>query len=125
DEGAVVPSGADPWELERMSPAALLSRWHDTEQLDVYRPYLASVDAPAGLVDISSPAPRESSSINWLNIFYAAEWAVFAGFAFYLWYRMAKDAWEREVEEFEDAERGGSDSEGATAEGTAAEDADR
>jgi hypothetical protein len=42
--------------------------------------------------------------VNWLNIFYAAEWAIFAGFAFYLWYRLAKDAWEREVEEFEDAE---------------------
>ena len=41
--------------------------------------------------------------MNWLNIFYAAEWAVFAGFAFYLWYRLAKDAWEKEVEDFEDA----------------------
>jgi hypothetical protein len=27
---------------------------------------------------------------------------VFAGFAFYLWYRLAKDAWEKEVEDFED-----------------------
>jgi cytochrome oxidase assembly protein ShyY1 len=109
DEGSAVPPAADPWDIERMSPASLLSRWHDIEQLDVYRPYLASVSAPAGLVDISSPAPRESSPINWLNIFYAAEWAIFAGFAFYLWYRLAKDAWEREVEEFEDAENEGSD----------------
>ena len=44
--------------------------------------------------------------MNWLNIFYAAEWAIFAGFAFYLWYRLAKDQWEREVEEFEDATAG-------------------
>ncbi|WP_309064762.1 SURF1 family protein [Microbacterium sp.] len=103
DEGVTVPPRDDPWELSRMSPAALLSRWHDVEQLDVYRPYLASVEAPAGLTDISSPAPVEKSPINWLNIFYAAEWAVFAGFAFYLWYRLAKDQWEREVEDFEDA----------------------
>ncbi|EYT58573.1 hypothetical protein D514_0114505 [Microbacterium sp. UCD-TDU] len=68
----------------------------------MYRPYLASTTATAGLVDISSPAPDEMSPVNWLNVFYAVEWAIFAGFAFYLWYRLAKDAWEREVEEFED-----------------------
>ncbi|HZU92296.1 MAG TPA: SURF1 family cytochrome oxidase biogenesis protein [Microbacterium sp.] len=103
DEGPVLPTRDDPDRLDRMSTAALLSRWHDVEQLDVYRPYLASTTAEAGLVDISSPAPEEGSSVNWLNIFYAVEWAIFAGFAFYLWYRLAKDAWEREVEEFEDA----------------------
>lgn len=106
DEGVQVPPSTEPMRLDRMSPAALLSRWHDTEQLDVYRPYLASIEAPQGLVDISSPAPELKSPINWLNIFYAIEWAVFAGFAFYLWYRLARDAWEREVEEFEDAASG-------------------
>ncbi|WP_244632430.1 SURF1 family cytochrome oxidase biogenesis protein [Microbacterium sp. Se63.02b] len=103
DEGPQVPPQSDPYQLDRMSSAALLSRWHDIEQLDVYRPYLASTTASAGLVDISSPAPEEMSPVNWLNVFYAVEWAIFAGFAFYLWYRLAKDAWEREVEEFEDA----------------------
>ncbi|BDZ39126.1 SURF1 family protein [Microbacterium suwonense] len=108
DEGVEVPPRADPLQLTRMSPAALLSRWHDIDELNVYRPYLASVTASAGLVDISSPPPQQKSPINWLNIFYAAEWAVFAGFAFYLWYRLAKDAWEREVEEFEEAAGEGS-----------------
>ncbi len=103
DEGVSVPPRDDPWKLSRMSPAALLSRWHDIEQLDVYRAYLASAEAPPGLVDIVSPPPEEKSPVNWLNVFYAAEWAVFAGFAFYLWYRLAKDQWEREVEDFEDA----------------------
>ena len=106
DEGVEIPPRTEPMRLERMSTAALLSRWHDIEQLDVYRPYLASVEAPAGLVDIASPAPELKSPVNWLNVFYAAEWAVFAGFAFYLWYRLARDAWEREVEEFEDAKGG-------------------
>lgn len=104
DEGPSVPPRTDPEQLDRMSPAALLSRWHDIEQLDVYRPYLASTTATAGLADIASPAPDEQSPVNWLNVFYAAEWVIFAGFAFYLWYRLAKDAWERELEEFEDAE---------------------
>jgi len=104
DEGtAVPPRGADAMVLTRMSPAALLSRWHDIEGLDVYRPYLTSAKPLGGLEAISSPAPVEGSGVNWLNIFYAVEWAVFAGFAFYLWYRLGKDAWEREVEELEDA----------------------
>lgn len=101
DEGVELPHRTDPDELTRMSPAALLSRWHDTEQLDVYRPYLASITAPAGLTDIDSPAPVEKSTVNWLNIFYAAEWVIFAGFAFYLWYRLARDDWERQLEAIE------------------------
>ncbi|MDQ1129234.1 SURF1 family protein [Microbacterium sp. SORGH_AS_0888] len=109
DEGPVAPPEADPQDLSRMSPAALLSRWHDIAGLDVYRPFLVSDATSPGLVEISSPAPQTGSGVNWLNIFYAAEWAVFAGFAFYLWYRLAKDAWEKELEELEpegDAPRG-------------------
>lgn len=103
DEGPAVPRGDDPYEMTRMSPAALLGQWGGAPG-DVYRPYLTSFDptggiADAGLVDISSPAPELGSPVNWLNIFYAIEWAVFAGFAFYLWYRLARDAWERELEE--------------------------
>ncbi len=105
DEGPVLPpKSADPMTLTRMSPAALLSRWHDMEGLDVYRAYVASEVAQGPLEDISSPAPAEGSNVNWLNIFYAIEWAVFAGFAFYLWYRLARDAWERELEELEELE---------------------
>ncbi len=99
DEGPQVPPRNDPSELRTMSPAALLSRWHDIGGLEVYRAYLVS-DQPAGaLVRITSHAPEGGGGLNWLNLFYAVEWAVFAGFAFYLWYRLAKDAWEKEVEE--------------------------
>lgn len=102
DEGTALPTRDDPHAMSRMSPAMLLGQWHDVDQLSVYRPYLASVDAPSGLVDIVSPAPDELATVNWLNIFYAIEWAVFAGFAFYIWYRLAKDRWQIEVEEFEE-----------------------
>ena len=105
DEGPVPPpAGADPQTMTRMSPAMLLGQWHDVEELFVYRPYLTSDEPFGGLEAISSPAPAETSSVNWLNIFYAVEWAVFAGFAFYLWYRLAKDAWEKELEDFEEDE---------------------
>lgn len=102
DEGVSLPATDDPFGMDRMSPAMLLGQWHDVDQLSVYRPYLASTEAPDGLVDIVSPAPEEIGTVNWLNIFYAVEWAVFAGFAFYIWYRLAKDRWELEVEEFEE-----------------------
>lgn len=103
DEGpSVPPSGADPYTLTRMSPAMLLGRWHDITDVSVYRQYIASQTAIGPLDDIASPAPDERSRVNWLNIFYAAEWAVFAGFALYLWYRLARDAWEKEVEDLED-----------------------
>jgi cytochrome oxidase assembly protein ShyY1 len=103
DEGPLPPApGDDPQTMTRMSPAALLGQWHDVDELSVYRPYLASSEALGGLEAISSPAPSEGPGLNWLNIFYAVEWAVFAGFAFYLWYRLAKDAWEKELEDLED-----------------------
>ncbi len=111
DEGPRVPApGAPLTEMTTMSPAALLGWWHDTEGLSVYRPYLVAdfdstglPEARGTLVAIDSPAPTELSSVNWLNVFYAVEWAVFAGFAFYMWYRLARDAWEKEVEALEEA----------------------
>ncbi len=33
--------------------------------------------------------------LDWLNIFYALEWLVFAAFALYLWWRMLKDAYQK------------------------------
>ncbi len=104
DEGILPPGpGVDPFELTRMSPAALLGRWHDVTDLDVYRQFIVSDEPAAGLVTIHSPAPDSGTTVNWLNIFYAAEWVIFAGFAFYLWYRLAKDAWEKEIEDLEEA----------------------
>lgn len=110
DEGPVVPpADGDPFVMTRMSPAMLLGQWHDTEGLDMYRSYLVADDV-AGLSEVApqldaivAAPPSEESPVNWLNIFYAVEWAIFAGFAFYLWYRLARDAWEKELEDLEDA----------------------
>lgn len=35
-------------------------------------------------------------SVNLLNLFYAVEWVVFAGFAVYIWWRFVRDEWQRE-----------------------------
>ena len=46
-----------------------------------------------GIKELNTPLPRW-----WLNIFYALEWIVFAGFAVYFWWRLVRDALERERE---------------------------
>lgn len=85
-----------------LSTAALVNQWA-TVPTGVYVGYLVTDAATPGLEQISAPAPSTEISVNWLNIFYAIEWAVFAVFAVFLWFRLVKDAWEREQEESEEA----------------------
>jgi cytochrome oxidase assembly protein ShyY1 len=46
---------------------------------------------PDQLEEISAGISQEAG-INWLSAFYAVEWAVFAGFAVFMWWRLLKDA---------------------------------
>ena len=68
-----------------------------------------SVDAYSGFVIVQKPEnigeailignnPGETT-FNWLTAFYAAEWALFAGFAIYLWARLVKDEVNRQNRE--------------------------
>jgi len=66
---------------------------------DVYEAYVVEHQRLPGLSAIYSPPPIQQVTLNWLNVFYAVEWAVFAGFALYFWYRVVKDAKEREDED--------------------------
>lgn len=96
---------------EAMSIAALINEWDEYDGR-VYGSYAildqASAAASAALVDGAEPIismrPEVDTQLNTLNIFYAIEWIAFMLFAFYLWYRLAKDALEREIEAIEDAE---------------------
>jgi len=65
----------------------------------VYGGYVVASKAPAGLDEIDSPRPISEVSLNLLNVFYAIEWVIFAGFAIFLWYRLVRDALEEETEE--------------------------
>jgi hypothetical protein len=99
---------ADPFVMTTLSEAALVNVWQVTASPDVYSVNLISADAPTGLDPIFSPRPEAQTTLNWLNVFYAVEWVVFAGFAVYFWYRLGRDAWEREAEEKALAESSGS-----------------
>lgn len=95
--------GNDPFVIETMAPAQLVNLWEPFDGL-TYPGFLVSHDAPNGLDLIDSVPPLPQDKVNLLNLFYAAEWVVFAGFALYFWYRITKDAWEKEIDEIADAE---------------------
>jgi len=92
------PAG-DSMEVTKVAPSALINLWADFTDESVYSAYIVDATAPAGLDVIDSPEPQVDQSLNWLNVFYAIEWVVFAGFAVFLWYRLVRDALEREQEE--------------------------
>lgn len=101
-----------PREVTTMAVPWLLNLW-DTADGPIYDVYVLSSDAPAGLEQIVAPPPEQKAEVNWLNIFYAIEWVVFAGFAVFLWYRLGKDAWEKERELYErDREASGGSGQG-------------
>jgi surfeit locus 1 family protein len=72
----------------------------------VYGGYLVSHEKLPGLELIDSPPPSTEVSLNLLNIFYAIEWVIFAGFAVFLWYRLVRDAWELENDASPEARAG-------------------
>lgn len=92
------PVGGDPFEERTLSVASLVNIWPGYSG-EVYGGYIVADTPPATLDAIDSIPPMNEGQINWLNIFYAVEWVVFAGFAFYIWWRMVKDTYEREEEE--------------------------
>ena len=109
-DGAVDPSPReDPTRLGSMSPAQLVNLWQPFTGL-AYPGFLVlhpnadgqPIDGAQlralGLSAIDSVPPLPVEQINWLNLFYAVEWVVFAGFAIFFWYRLARDAWEKEHE---------------------------
>jgi surfeit locus 1 family protein len=84
-------------ERSAVTVAELINLW--SEPGPAFGGYLVLVEAPEGLTSIPTEPPSIDRQLNWLNIFYAAEWVIFAFFALYLWFRLVKDEWERELEE--------------------------
>jgi surfeit locus 1 family protein len=98
------PPDQDDFEHNAVSVVSipwLINEWK-TVTPTAYGGYIVDNVPPAGLSKIQSVRPVNDVSLNWLNVFYAVEWALFAGFAIYLWYRLVKDAFEREEEDRQD-----------------------
>lgn len=97
----IVSSSAD-YVPQYVAAAELVNEWPDTD-LPWYDAYVV---VASGLPDsltaqaatIVSPPPSTESTVNWLNIFYAAEWVVFAAFAIFLWWRLGRDEYQHALE---------------------------
>ncbi|WP_422933821.1 SURF1 family protein [Sinomonas sp. P47F7] len=72
----------------------------------------AAVNGSLKPLDIA--AQPASAPVNWLNIFYAVEWVVFAGFAVFLWWRLVRDDYERQLEAEADAAAASTSTTGGT-----------
>lgn len=106
-DAAVLPEPAqDPMRLSTMVPAQQINRWAPFDGpayagflvLHPGTPLDSAKLGALGLDVIDSVPPLPVETVNWLNVFYAAEWVVFAGFAVFFWYRLTRDAWEKEHE---------------------------
>lgn len=103
-DAPVIPDVSDdPTRVLSMSPAQLVNLWQPFDG-GAYPGFLVmhpgaelstTALASAGLEVVDSVPPLPVESINWLNLFYAAEWVVFAGFAIFFWFRLVRDDWER------------------------------
>lgn len=91
------PRPADGIVFESLSVAQLINQPGLSENPDAF----------AGFVIVSEPQNYGEKIVigrnpganifNWLTAFYAVEWTLFAGFAFFLWARMVKDQVIRET----------------------------
>ncbi len=72
-----------------LSTAELVNLWPEVGV--AYGGYLVLDSPPAGLVAIDAPAPAREVEVNFLNLFYALEWVVFAGAAVFIWWRLVRD----------------------------------
>ena len=93
-DGAEPTASGDPDALVGVSAARLVNLWSGGGDGPVYEGLMTLRNPVAGLQAIYSPRPGEEVELNLLNLLYAVEWAVFAVFALYIWYRLVRDRWE-------------------------------
>ena len=126
-EGPVLATDLPAGQVSALASAELTNIWDVTTYAAfiVSRSELADgtdvgAAAAAGLTPITVTATDQNDKVNWLNIFYAAEWFIFAGFALFLWWRLVADDYRRDQDalfdidhdSFDDEADGGFDGDG-------------
>ena len=85
-----------PYLLESFSLAQLVNLYKG-DTLQSLAGFMVLDSEPGfGLETIVIAPPEAGTQVNWLTLFYALEWALFAGFAVFLWWRLVEDARIRE-----------------------------
>lgn len=106
-EAPVPESAPGPGRATAVSVAELINYWG----VSSYPGFIAATAEISNGSDISpaavsgelkplriGPQPP-AQQVNWLNLFYSLEWVVFAGFAIFIWWRLVKDDYLRDLED--------------------------
>ncbi|MGO4804178.1 SURF1 family protein [Arthrobacter sp. 2MCAF15] len=104
-----------PGRASAVSVAELINDWN----VSSYPGFVAATTELSGGTDVGplaaagdvkplriGPQPP-AQQVNWLNLFYSVEWVVFAGFALFIWWRLVKDDYRRDLEDALDEELAG------------------
>ena len=89
---------AKPYLLESFSLAQLVNLYRGAGAQSLAGFMVLDSDPGFGLETIVIAPPEAGTQVNWLTLFYALEWALFAGFAVFLWWRLVEDARMRELQ---------------------------
>jgi hypothetical protein len=92
-EGPVALADPDkPYLLESFSLAQLVNLYKGAGAQSLAGFMVLDSEPGFGLETIVIAPPEAGTQVNWLTLFYALEWALFAGFAVFLWWRLVEDA---------------------------------
>jgi hypothetical protein len=98
-EGPVALTAPDkPYLLESFSLAQLVNLYKEAGVQSIAGFMVLDSEPGFGLETIVIAPPEAGTQVNWLTLFYALEWALFAGFAVFLWWRLVEDARIRELQ---------------------------
>ena len=84
--------------LESFSLAQLVNLYKGVQAQSLAGFMVLDAEPGFGLERIIIAPPEAGTQVNWLTLFYALEWALFAGFAVFLWWRLVEDARIRELQ---------------------------
>ena len=84
--------------LESFSLAQLVNLYKGVQAQSLAGFMVLDAEPGFGLERIVIAPPEAGTQVNWLTLFYALEWALFAGFAVFLWWRLVEDARIRELQ---------------------------
>jgi hypothetical protein len=86
-----LPEAEKPYLFGSLSLAQLVNLYSE-EPVASFAGFLAlDADPGLGLERIDLPPQEVGTQVNWLTLFYAVEWVLFAGFAVFLWWRLVQD----------------------------------
>jgi hypothetical protein len=89
---------AKPYLMQSFSLSQLVNLYTGSDIESLAGFMVLDAEPGFGLERIVIAPPEAGTEVNWLTLFYALEWALFAGFAVFLWWRLVEDARIRELQ---------------------------